>query len=674
MQTTGAHLGKGLSELFGLASPKILDRWWVRIPAQLRSYSAVFSTAWADGMYLTVWPRWAMLLSFFSLAFGFLEGASHWSFLTIDATRAASPPAIVFAQMLPLLVIAVVVGALSANAGTMLVLGYAIGDFVFAGPQLQLSGNAILPQFFYLRLPQLISYFFFFLLAAVPILLAKPLLSGLNRRIQGADTASVVVRTGAAATVQAALAYGWTLAAVMVIRISWAWAGQYPPLSEKYYLEATDPWLPVAAAAGVLMRGWLTHRAQSSKTLQARVRELLLALYAAEQRSSLSRRFPAWARIVLTALVMTLLTAGYINSLLLGAFVFVVYGSILVARTCFLPRLGIWTRWTGAVGKVPLIVRLALVMLAGYLITKSVLALPGQATQLNGVPGQFGPEIASALLALLLAGALLPQTSASTAQKSPIGKPHAAPKGTQLRNVGTQLMLLGSLVLLITSRAYADICLDPRCCFGADRFTLMAMAGLLLLLAILLLWPLLELLWPYVLMVLEPIIDLVTGVPRLIDEIMGTLLGDVLFPAPALRETPIEPLVAAGDVPEFRTAEEIVRDARLGVDPRTGQLREGEIAVAQRLEEQVGQLTREASGDYEWVDARGTTYDAVGPAPGEHFNAQQFNQAIAGHLNKQGLDRVVVDIANLSDEQQNAVIDFVNHLDRAQRARIILLE
>jgi hypothetical protein len=672
-----------MSELFGLASPKTLDRWWVRIPAQLRSLSVVFSTAWADGMYLTAWPRWAMLLSSFCLAFGFLEGASHWSFLTIDATGAASPPAIVFAQMLPLLVIAVVVGALSANAGTMLVLGYAIGEFVFAGPQLQLSGNAILPQFFYLRLPQLISYFFFFLLAAVPILLTKPLLSGLNRRIQGADIASVVVRTGAAATVQAALVYGWTLAAVMVIRISWAWAGQSPPLSEKYYLEATDPWLPVAAAAGVLMRGWLTHRAQSNMTLRARVRDFLLALFKAEQRRALPRRFSGWARIVLTALMMTLLTAGYINSLLLGAFVFVAYGSILVARTYFLPRLGIWTRWTGAVGKAPLIVRLALALLAGYLITKSVLALPGQATQLNGVPGQFGPQIASALLGLAVAAALLPQTSTATAQKS-IGNPHATPKGTQLRNVGVHLMLLASLVLLITSRAYADICLDPICCFGADRFTLLAMAGLLLLLAILLLWPFLELLWPYVLMVLEPIIDLVTGVPRLINEVMGTLLGDVLFPAPALptagtvaegfSETPPVIEVAAGDVPEFRAAEEIVREARLGVDPRTGQLREGEIAVAQRLEEQFGELTREASGDYDWVDAHGTTYDAVGPAPGQHFNAQQFNQAIADHLNKQGLDRVVVDIANLNDDQQKLVIDFINHLDGAQRARIILLE
>jgi hypothetical protein len=79
---------------------------------------------------------------------GLIAGASHWSLWTIDATGSNSPHAIAFTQMLPLLVIAVAVGSVSANAGTMLVLGYAFGDFLIAGPQLQVRTSAPLAQFF----------------------------------------------------------------------------------------------------------------------------------------------------------------------------------------------------------------------------------------------------------------------------------------------------------------------------------------------------------------------------------------------------------------------------------------------------------------------------------------------------------------------------------------------
>jgi CdiA C-terminal tRNase domain len=128
---------------------------------------------------------------------------------------------------------------------------------------------------------------------------------------------------------------------------------------------------------------------------------------------------------------------------------------------------------------------------------------------------------------------------------------------------------------------------------------------------------------------------------------------------------------------EPRTAADLEREQRLrdlGTDPRTGQYRPGESSVADRLQDQVGPLEREKTGDFDWVDEEGTTYDAVGPAPSEHFNATQFNRSIDAHLRKQGLDKVVVDTANLTPDQQASVATHIDQLPSTQQERIILLQ
>src|SRR5262249_51242504 len=58
-----------------------LEKWWVAVPGWLRRYSVYLSEAWADGVYLTIWPRVAALAPLvLFLLFGVLEGAFHWTF------------------------------------------------------------------------------------------------------------------------------------------------------------------------------------------------------------------------------------------------------------------------------------------------------------------------------------------------------------------------------------------------------------------------------------------------------------------------------------------------------------------------------------------------------------------------------------------------------------------
>src|SRR5437588_3875172 len=149
-----------------------IDRWWVDIPGVLRRYSLLVSETWSDGIYLTAWPLPSVLAPLLVLLIGLIEGATHWSFL-INDTVSFGQPAIAFTELLPLMIFTAAMGAISANLGLMLVLGYALGDLLIFGSisantaALNLPDNPLL-AFIYLRVPQLVSYGLFFLLAVMP--------------------------------------------------------------------------------------------------------------------------------------------------------------------------------------------------------------------------------------------------------------------------------------------------------------------------------------------------------------------------------------------------------------------------------------------------------------------------------------------------------------------------
>jgi hypothetical protein len=52
---------------------RFVDFWWVEIPSKLRRYSVMLWAAWSDGVYLTAWPRLALVLVCAVFLFGFTE-------------------------------------------------------------------------------------------------------------------------------------------------------------------------------------------------------------------------------------------------------------------------------------------------------------------------------------------------------------------------------------------------------------------------------------------------------------------------------------------------------------------------------------------------------------------------------------------------------------------------
>jgi hypothetical protein len=116
----------------------------------------------------------------------------------------------------------------------------------------------------------------------------------------------------------------------------------------------------------------------------------------------------------------------------------------------------------------------------------------------------------------------------------------------------------------------------------------------------------------------------------------------------------------------------VIHQRELGLDPAKKVFSPEEAATGTRLEQILGQkINRDPSGASDWIGRGGRTYDAVGPVPVEHFNVESFKKSIDGHLLKQGLDRVVVDMTGMPTRQTVPVAEYIATLSPAARARIL---
>ena len=460
MSSSPSRRAGRLSGHQSLFSPNTIERWWVQIPARLNRYSALLSVAWGDGVYLTAWPRVAMLLPLLALVFGLVEGASHWKFLAIWDVGMSYGPAVVFAQSLPLVITATLVGTLSANAGLMLVLGYALGDFLWAGaPWVYSYSTSPIAAFTHVRVPQLATYVLFFLLAVMPIVSTNYFLAGLYQRFPGNDRRTSALRTVAMALLQGLFLYEWSVIAPMVFHTLWSWSGSGSPVTIAFFHHVTAPWLIGAAAAGIIIRNWLTSRTQTEASSAKRIQRLAeAALEAVPEGRGFAQRHP-WVRAVTTATLMTLLASGYLPSPLMAAEALCVVVAILLARAYLVPRLGVWAKWSESVAKIPQLLRLALVVYGVYVVTLWV-AGPGIP---SGVPGAFGPERFGLLSGVLLLLALLPDATGQSAmiERSEASGERATATGWTAGRITLGIAFL--LLVLAPSTLHAQ-CADRWCC------------------------------------------------------------------------------------------------------------------------------------------------------------------------------------------------------------------
>ncbi|MGH9515820.1 MAG: hypothetical protein ACRD3P_09120 [Terriglobales bacterium] len=449
-------------------SAKFFEIWWFRIPHGLRRYSTVLSLAWSDGTYLTAWPRLATVLPIAVFALGLLEGVTHFTFLWIargpefstqiswifDRTVRDYAGPVVFAQMLPLAVLAVALGSIAANLGLALVIGYSLGDILLLGspfPSEQPFTTMLLIEH---RLPLLVCAILFFFLAVWPITATKALVASASRRLRESFISNAI----AMAVVQALFVYEWTYFAPMVFRVAWLWPGGTSPIAVGDFHSATASWLMGASVLGILVRTFLV------KSSEGRVPGLANGDIEFDRPTSI---LPPWSRTVFGAGLIILLISGFLASVDEGILLFIGICVVLLARTYVLPYVPGWQWWSDHVERYPALLRLAGATVATFCIARTILALPGQDVLHNSLPGQFGPEVMGLLIGLLVTIILLPHGLFATGDASirsdlpPITWPALS---------AVNRTALGAFLVLVAARhvlAY-DTCVDSSCCCQRD--------------------------------------------------------------------------------------------------------------------------------------------------------------------------------------------------------------
>ena len=304
------------------------------------------------------WPRAAAFVTPLVVVAGFVLGLHPGP----DPTS-QSPEA--FSQFLPVLILAVVVGALGAQLGAGFLIGYAVGDFFFATT----GWDSILE----VRIPLLITYALlafptiFFPLFTKALLVRFTILPRAGRRI-GA-WASVAGAGVVAAILSWVLVYLWTDTASVLLRPIFTWQGVEIPQEAILGLQSHSILLASLAAVASVIRIGLQSLTAYYPAYSRHLDSAQEQLASASPATPLADRVPLPLRVTAKAAFITLVLAGlysfWLEAVALGILILVV----LAARKRLI-RIPLG-RWPGLIERVPVLLRLGV-----GLLVLTLLALP----------------------------------------------------------------------------------------------------------------------------------------------------------------------------------------------------------------------------------------------------------------------------------------------------------
>ena len=353
--------------------------WWERLPAAAGHVSLVLAAALRDGRYVRAWPVVAVLVPPAALAVG-------------GALGALRPGSSVFTSSYSVLLALVVISAFGAGPGFYAFCGFVAADLVLGDH----SGLPGLDQYYRppveelvrtLYAPLLLSYVLVWFLLVVGPLLALSL-----RLITAAPlrrwSPQVVVAVGCLvhAVVQVAVVFGWSHATAFLIRPLWSFSGRSPELDAIQPLQEGAVLLAGAAGLAVLAR--------------------ILVELAGQERlpppepARPPRPAPAWVRVPLQTALLTFLMSGLVDDLRQGVVLAAAIAAVAVLRLVLVPRLG---RYTAAVARVPVLLRLTACLGAGYLLAGLIVTPRGQLGERS-----FSSMVVTLVASLALSALLLP--------------------------------------------------------------------------------------------------------------------------------------------------------------------------------------------------------------------------------------------------------------------------
>jgi hypothetical protein len=386
----------------------ILRLWWGRLPAVVYRLSPQAGLGLADGVHLVEWPALGALAAPAALVLGLVVGWQHPGFH------------FVWAESIALIALIVAVGTMSASLGGLLVLGYAIGDFLLGDQHWPVSVppaapgvfGALLPETLRLRLPLLIGYLLLLLVGARIPLLAKTLMADALRGLAGRLPRSTIgaIALAGHAIVSGALVWAWVHALPVLIRPRFTWIGALAPPDTVFTPLQTQGDIVIAAAVvASLVRMMHQLALASRKDVQARFDVLQAPVISVARLATPPSRARLWVRSASAAVMTALLACGILANV---AEVLIILGGTFAL---YAARAGLVTvplgRWPELVTRVPMVLRLlaawiAIQWLASQLLVNSLVTA--------GQEDLFRPFVVTTVLGLSIAYLVAPHAAQRT--------------------------------------------------------------------------------------------------------------------------------------------------------------------------------------------------------------------------------------------------------------------
>ncbi|HYL70653.1 MAG TPA: hypothetical protein VEY89_05055, partial [Candidatus Dormibacteraeota bacterium] len=350
---------------------RLADFWWGRVPARAGRLSSALGTVFTDGAYLEVSPVVAALAPLLALVVGFLVGWRHP--LATD----------LFTTSVAVMVLALLVGTLSAAVGAWLVIGYAVGDVVLGVRDTVFLGTFTNSGKTWAAL--ILCDLVFALLVVLIPLTARALAGEVGMRWFARSGPAPVVALTAVAS--ALLVFAWTQAALVLTRPYFTWHA-LPPNQASIDALHTAAWaLPLVAAGAALLRAYLELRYGSRIPPRA-------PLPARPRHAHRVQPLGLLLRVLLAVFILAGLMDTWVDAVIIG----VAMAVLLSLREPALQRFG---ERTAVMMRVPVLPRL----IAGSVIS-AIIAIVLVAAL--GASSVVRPVVISTIVSLVVFTVLLP--------------------------------------------------------------------------------------------------------------------------------------------------------------------------------------------------------------------------------------------------------------------------
>ena len=373
---------------------ELMRKWSVMLPKTLDPWFPQLADALADGAWLASWKK-ANTIPFVALAVGFL---TPWVWPGIQN---------IYSESLLFLMLVTAASILSGTWGATILTGYVVGDCL----------RVILSFHLITLLGHVVGY----LLLAVLALRIPPLarrLSNIRKRFSADPTLAVAAQGAFRAVVSAGLVFLWCQGTIILIRPVFAGSGWFPTDAAVMQVQVHWQWLvAVAVVAGV------TRVVLEDFSVSRSAGAPLVAELRASRHITATAHGAAWKGVssgvqvilgaVLLTIVLTGMYAGWIDPLI----VLVVTGATGAWRAGLIGNVP--TGWVNLMEKIPAVVRMLIVPIVGYLISRLIISTFWSTRS-------FRPWMFGALSTLVLYYALFPRRPvAERSQYASQGPAHA---------------------------------------------------------------------------------------------------------------------------------------------------------------------------------------------------------------------------------------------------------